>query len=199
MNLPNKLTLLRIILVPFFVAALLIDAIPHHYLIALIIFAAASLTDMLDGKIARKYNMVTDFGKFADPLADKILVISAFACFIQLDIVNAVFIILVLFREFTVTSIRLVAVEHGKVVAANIWGKAKTVSQMIAIISVLVCGYVLELFSMGVVNATFETVSNMGIIMNVINQSFLWLSALLTVISGIIYIKDNFEFIKNAN
>lgn len=198
MNLPNKLTLLRIILVPFFVAFLLLNNIPHHYLIALIIFAVASLTDMLDGKIARKYNMVTDFGKFADPLADKILVISAFACFIQLDMVNAVFIILVLFREFTVTSIRLVAVENGKVVAANIWGKAKTVSQMAAIIVVLLSGYVFELFSMGVLSAPSETVANAQNIMNIVNQCLLWLSALLTVVSGVIYIKDNFEFIKNA-
>lgn len=189
MNLPNKLTLLRIILVPFFVAALLIDSIPFHYLIALIIFAAASITDMLDGKIARKYNMVTDFGKFADPLADKILVISAFACFIQLDIVNAVFIILVLFREFTVTSIRLVAVEHGKVVAANIWGKAKTVSQMAAIIVVLLNGFISVMVSLSADKLQ---------VMNIVNQSLLWISAVLTVISGVIYIKDNFEFIKEA-
>ncbi|MBQ3969418.1 MAG: CDP-diacylglycerol--glycerol-3-phosphate 3-phosphatidyltransferase [Clostridia bacterium] len=190
MNLPNKLTLLRIILVPFFVAVLLIGSIPYNYLIALVIFAIASITDMLDGKIARKYNMVTDFGKFADPLADKILVISAFACFIDLDIVNAVFIILVLFREFTVTSIRLVAVENGKVVAANMWGKAKTVSQMAAIIVVLLNGFILQLMP----NAADNVIS----IMNIVNQSLLWISAALTVISGFIYIKDNFSFIKNA-
>ncbi len=193
MNLPNKLTLLRIILVPFFVAALLIDSIPFHYIIALVIFAIASITDMLDGKIARKYNMVTDFGKFADPLADKILVISAFACFIELDIINAVFIILVLFREFTVTSIRLVAVEHGKVVAANMWGKAKTVSQMVAIIVVLLNGFLLEILA-----TSQEKALSMNHIIGIVNQSLLWLSAALTVISGVIYIKDNFEFIKNA-
>ena len=193
MNLPNKLTLLRIILVPFFVAALLIDSIPFHYIIALVIFAIASITDMLDGKIARKYNMVTDFGKFADPLADKILVISAFACFIELDIINAVFIILVLFREFTVTSIRLVAVEHGKVVAANMWGKAKTVSQMVAIIVVLLNGFLLEILA-----TSQEKALSMNHIIGIVNQSLLWLSAVLTVISGVIYIKDNFEFIKNA-
>lgn len=193
MNLPNKLTLLRIILVPFFAAALLIDKIPHHYLIALLIFCVASITDMLDGKIARKHNMVTDFGKFADPLADKILVISAFACFIELDLVGAAFIILVLFREFSVTSIRLIAAENGKVVAANMWGKAKTVSQMIAIIVVLLNGYLLELSSMGVLNIPGAE----GII-TIINTSLLWISAVLTVISGVIYIKDNFGFIKNA-
>ncbi len=198
MNLPNKLTLLRIILVPFFVAFLLLENIPHHYLISLIIFSVASITDMLDGKIARKYNMVTDFGKFADPLADKILVISAFACFIQLNIINAVFIILVLFREFTVTSIRLVAVESGKVVAANIWGKAKTVSQMIAIIVVMLNGYIVELYTLGILKDSNNKLTSTIDIMNIINQSLLWISAALTVISGIIYIKDNFQFIKNA-
>ena len=194
MNLPNKLTLLRIILVPFFVAALLIQAIPHRFLIAMIIFSAASITDMLDGKIARKYNMVTAFGKFADPLADKILVISAFACFIDLRIVNSVFIILVLFREFTVTSIRLVAAESGKVVAANMWGKAKTVSQMIAIIVVLINCYVQQLSAYGF----FTAPEKMFDVMGIVNSSLLWISAVLTVISGIIYIKDNFKFIKNA-
>lgn len=193
MNLPNKLTLMRIILVPFFAAALLIDAIPHHYLIALLIFSIASITDMLDGKIARKYNMVTDFGKFADPLADKILVISAFACFIELDIIGAAFIILVLFREFSVTSIRLIAAENGKVVAANMWGKAKTVSQMIAIIVVLINGYIMELGTMGILNISADPA-----LFGIINTSLLWISGVLTVISGIIYIKDNFGFIKNA-
>lgn len=198
MNLPNKLTMLRIILVPFFVAFLLMSFIPHHYLISLVIFAAASITDMLDGKIARKYNMVTDFGKFADPLADKILVISAFACFIDLNIVSSVFIILVLFREFAVTSIRLVAVESGKVVAANMWGKAKTVSQMIAVTVVLASQYVFELFSMGVISASADTLANAQQIVFIINQVLLWISAFLTVVSGVIYIRDNFEFIKNA-
>ncbi len=198
MNLPNKLTMLRIILVPFFVAFLLLDTVPHHYLWALIIFIAASVTDMLDGKIARKYNMITDFGKFADPLADKILVTAAFACFAELGTVSSVFLILVLFREFAVTSIRLVAAENGKVVAANMWGKAKTVSQMAAIIFVLASGYVFELFSMGVLTAGENTLLTAQNVVFVINQALLWLSALLTVISGVVYIKDNFSFIKNA-
>lgn len=180
---------------PFFAAALLISALPHHYLIALVIFAVASITDMLDGKIARKYNMVTDFGKFADPLADKILVISAFACFIELDIIGAAFIILVLFREFSVTSIRLIAAENGKVVAANMWGKAKTVSQMVAIIVVLLNGWLLELSKMGLF--TLPQPKGAAVII-IIDQVLLWISAVLTVISGVIYIKDNFGFIKNA-
>ena len=196
MNLPNKLTLMRIILVPFFAAAVLIDKLPHHFLIALLIFAVASITDMLDGKIARKYNMVTDFGKFADPLADKILVISAFACFVQLGCVGAAFMIIVLFREFTVTSIRLVAAENGKVVAANMWGKAKTVSQMVAIIVVLLSRYVIDLMTAGAFAAAQQ--QRVTDILALTDTVLLWISGVLTIISGIIYIKDNFEFIKNA-
>ena len=113
MNLPNKLTVGRIILVPFFVAAMLID-FPLHHLVALIIFVIASLTDMLDGKIARKNNLVTDFGKFADPLADKILVLAALLCFVQNGYCDCVAVIIVLFREFAVTSIRLTAAAKGR-------------------------------------------------------------------------------------
>lgn len=136
MNLPNKLTLARIIIVPFFVAAMLIN-FPFHYAAALILFAVASITDMLDGKIARKNNLITDFGKFADPLADKILVLAALLCFIQNGLCGCLAVIIVLFREFTVTSIRLIAASKGKVLAANIFGKIKTVLQIVAIIAIL--------------------------------------------------------------
>lgn len=136
MNLPNKLTVGRIFLVPFFVAAMLIS-FPCNNIAAIIIFVIASVTDMMDGKIARKKNLITDFGKFADPLADKILVLSALLCFVQKGLCGCVPVIIVLFREFTVTSIRLIAASKGKVVAANMWGKVKTVSQMIAIITII--------------------------------------------------------------
>ena len=124
MNLPNKLTLSRIILVPFFVASLLIN-FPFHTAVALVIFVVATFTDMFDGKIARSRGLVTDFGKFADPLADKILVLSALLCFVQTGWCDCIAVIIVLFREFSVTSIRLVAASKGKVVAANIFGKIK--------------------------------------------------------------------------
>ena len=137
MNLPNKLTLWRIILVPFFVAALLIP-FPLHTIVALVLFIAASITDMLDGRIARKRNLITDFGKFADPLADKIVVLAALLCFVQNGWCDCIAVIIVLFREFTVTSIRLIAAAKGEVIAANIWGKVKTVTQMVAIITILV-------------------------------------------------------------
>ena len=198
MNLPNKLTMLRLILVPFYVFFLLMPGIPHHYLWALLIFAAASYTDHLDGKIARKYNMITDFGKFADPLADKIMIFAALACFIELNLMSSVVLIITAAREFAVTSVRLAAAGKGEVIAANIWGKLKTVSQMAAIIIVLINGYIAELFSMGLLNGENVNIDGMLSVMNIVNQSLLWISAVLTVISGIIYIKDNFEFIKNA-
>lgn len=135
MNLPNKLTLSRIILVPFFVASLLIN-FPFHTAVALVIFVVATFTDMFDGKIARSRGLVTDFGKFADPLADKILVLSALLCFVQTGWCDCIAVIIVLFREFSVTSIRLVAASKGKVVAANISAN-QTVTQLVAIIAIL--------------------------------------------------------------
>ena len=118
MNLPNKLTLLRIILVPFVIASIL-NYFPFHFLVAGILFSIASITDALDGKIARRDNLITDFGKFADPLADKILVISVLVCFVKLGLCGAVPLIIIIFREFTVTSVRLVAAAKGKVISAK--------------------------------------------------------------------------------
>lgn len=134
MNLPNKLTMLRIILVPFFVLFMTVGKSPTAVLIALVIFTAASLTDMLDGKIARKYNLVTNFGKLMDPLADKVLVMSAMICFVALDAAPAWIVIVILAREFLVTSLRLIAAGEGVVIAADKWGKIKTVTQMAWII-----------------------------------------------------------------
>ena len=191
MNLPNKLTVGRIILVPFFVAALLAD-FPLNNAVALIIFVMASLTDMFD---ARKNGLVTDFGKFADPLADKILVLAAFLCFVQLGICDCVAVIIVLFREFSVTSIRLIAASKGKVVAANMWGKAKTVSQMIAIIAVIAMQIVLELPEVGlnfINTATFEP------IFFVVGEILIWISVVFTIISGVVYIIQNRQFISQT-
>ena len=137
MNLPNRLTVLRIIMTPLFMAAKLIE-FPHHYLVALLLFAIASFTDMLDGKIARARNLVTNFGKFLDPLADKMITTAAFLAFLKegfgFGIAWVLFI--VLFREFMIASLRLVVVssDSKKVIAANMWGKLKTVTQMVAII-----------------------------------------------------------------
>lgn len=195
MNTPNKLTLARMIATPVFMAVMLID-FPYHYLVSLILFAAASLTDMIDGQMARKYNMVTDFGKFMDPLADKMLTTSAYLGFMFVfggskfswHIVVITFI--VLFREFAVSSIRLVAVTAGgKVVAANMWGKCKTVSQMVGIVFSLAVYALCEFV---------DIPANIFATLNVIIIALFWLSAVLCVISGAIYIWGGRQYISNA-
>ena len=132
MNLPNKLTCIRMLMVPFFVAAMVLP-FSNHYLWALILFIAASFTDMLDGKIARKQGLITDFGKFMDPIADKLLVMSAMAWFVEADWMPAWAFFLVIARELAVTGLRLVAVEQGRVIAAGKSGKVKTASTMVGI------------------------------------------------------------------
>lgn len=188
MNLPNKLTVLRLIMTPVFLFTLLYS-FPHHYLVALVLFILASLTDMVDGKIARSRNLITDFGKFLDPLADKMLTTAAFLGFIQLGIGKGIVWItfIVLIREFLITSLRLVSAGKGTVIAANIWGKAKTVSQMVAIILAIFGRYLLSLgldcvpaFQAGVAAVT---------------DIALWISTLLTVISGVIYVMENKKYI----
>ena len=135
MNLPNKLTIMRVILIPFFVFFLLSPYFPAYgNYIAVSIFIVASLTDMLDGKIARKYNLVTNFGKFMDPLADKLLVCSAMICLIELDRLAAWIVIVIIAREFIISGFRLVASDNGVVIAASYWGKFKTTFQMLMVI-----------------------------------------------------------------
>ena len=136
MNLPNKLTVLRVLLIPFFVASLLFKGGEDYKfrIIALIIFAVAALTDTLDGMIARKYNLITDFGKFMDPLADKVLVCSGLICFVELRQLSSVIVLIVIAREFIISGIRLVASDNGVVIAAAMSGKLKTVVQMVTVI-----------------------------------------------------------------
>ena len=136
MNLPNKLTILRVCIIPFFVAALLFDHGSNFTMrvAANLLFIAASLTDFLDGKIARKYGLVTNFGKFMDPLADKLLVCSALICLIELGQLPAWVVIIIISREFIISGFRLVAADNGVVIAASYWGKFKTTFQMIVVI-----------------------------------------------------------------
>lgn len=136
MNLPNKLTLFRIFLIPVFIIIMFLN-IPSRYLIACIIFIVASITDAMDGHIARKHNLVTDFGKFMDPLADKLLVISALTCMIEAGLVQSWMVIIIVSRELTVSILRAIAAADGKVIAASGGGKLKTISQMLAIIVLL--------------------------------------------------------------
>ena len=172
MNLPNKLTIIRVCLIPFFVAALLFDHGNNYTMriVANVLFIVASLTDLFDGKIARKYNLVTNFGKFMDPLADKLLVCSALICLIELGQLPAWVVIIIISREFIISGFRLIAAENGVVIAANYWGKFKTVSQMIMIILLLI---------------------DLGGVFDILEQIFIWLSLALTVISLITYIWQN--------
>ena len=191
MNLPNKLTLLRFVLVPVFMVFMYIDN-PYSYLIGLIVFAVASFTDFLDGSIARKYNMVTDFGKFMDPLADKLLTTVALIYLCLNGFCHEVVICIVLAREFAVSGIRLIAAANpkgSKVSAAGMMGKAKTVLQMVASMLGLLA---MALFAMDVMGA--EAYAWMSLVTNVL----MWIMAVLTVVSGMQYIIPNFDLIKNA-
>ena len=203
MNLPNKLTLTRIILVPvfmIFVSLTRLDGIADgtfnatFYLLAGIVFAAASFTDYLDGHLARKWHMVTDFGKFADPLADKLLTTVAFIYMLRDGVCSPVVLCIILAREFAVSGLRMVAAgaKDGKVIAANMWGKVKTVLQMLSII--------FYFFGM-----SFATLSASGaeqgvrqIMVMSISMVLCWLVAAVTAISGIKYLWDNRSFINTA-
>ena len=171
MNLPNKLTILRVILIPFFVVFMLFNITgAADKWIALVIFCVASLTDMLDGKIARKYNLVTNFGKFMDPLADKLLVCTALICLTSMNRLNVIVVLVIIAREFIISGFRLVASDNGIVIAASYWGKFKTVSQM-ALIIVLIM--------------------DLGGVGNVVGTVLTWVALLLTVVSLIDYIAKN--------
>ena len=172
MNLPNKLTLMRVIMVPFLVLFLLTGwgGEANRY-ICFAIFAVASITDWFDGKIARKYNLITDFGKFMDPLAGKLLVCSAMICMIDLGRLPSWFVVIVIAREFIISGFRLIAAEKGVVIAANYWGKFKTASSMIMIILLI-----LDIQVPAV---------------QVVTQVFVWVSLALTVISLVTYILEN--------
>ena len=171
MNLPNKLTVLRVIMVPFFVFFMLTDTGgAANKWIALALFCIASLTDLLDGKIARKYNLVTNFGKFMDPLADKLLVCSAMICMIETGKLASWFVIIIIAREFIISGFRLVASDSGIVIAASYWGKFKTVFQMIMIIMMIL---------------------NLGGIFGMAEAALMWISLALTIISLLDYVMKN--------
>ena len=200
MNLPNKLTLTRIILVPVFMIFVSLSQYmtpsynPRWYLIAGIIFAVASFTDYLDGHLARKWHMVTDFGKFADPLADKLLTTVAFLYMMRDGVCSPVVLCIILAREFAVSGLRMVAAgaKDGKVIAANMWGKVKTVLQMLSII--------FYFFGMSIasMSATGAEQGVRQILVISISMMLCWLVAAVTAISGIKYLWDNRSFINTA-
>lgn len=182
MNLPNKLTIFRVILIPFFIVFLMIPDMPFlpsaewGKWIAFGIFILASLTDLLDGKIARKYHLITDFGKFMDPLADKLLVCSALICLIELQRIPAWMVVIIIAREFVISGFRLIAADNGVVIAASYWGKFKTTFQMVA-----VCLLILDIPQL-----------------RILTQVILWIAVLLTVVSLIDYLIKNKNVMKDV-
>ena len=178
-NLPNILTILRVIMIPFFVAAYLTSGISDW--ITLAIFAAAAFTDYLDGFIARKQNIVTDFGKLMDPLADKLMVMSAFICFTAAGQLHPVVTIIIMSREFLVTGLRMLATSKGKVIAADIWGKLKTVAQDLTIVLLLVQS------ALG---------AGSGNVLGAVVHGSIWVMTILTLVSAINYCVKNREIFK---
>ena len=176
MNLPNKLTMFRVILIPFFVVFLLVDITTYDKWIALAIFIVASLTDLLDGKIARKYNLVTNFGKFMDPLADKLLVCSALICLVSLGKIAAWMVIVIIAREFIISGFRLIASDNGVVIAASYWGKFKTTFQM-----VMICLMIADIPQISLVT-----------------DIVMWAAVILTVVSLVDYLMKNKDVMKDT-
>ncbi len=179
MNLPNKLTLLRILLIPVFIITMMLN-IKNNYLIACIIFIVASITDALDGYIARRDNLVTDFGKFMDPLADKLLVISALICMIESNLVAGWMVIIIVARELTVSILRAIAAADGKVIAASGGGKIKTISQMVAVIILLLGA-----------NYDNNLLLQVGMI-------FMLIATFFTLYSGVDYLYKNKDLFMNS-
>lgn len=178
MNLPNKLTMARVIMIPFFVFFLLAQPVgAASDWVALVIFVAASLTDMADGKIARKYNLITNFGKFMDPLADKLLVCCALICLVQMGRIPAWIVCIIVAREFAISGFRLIAAEKGRVIAASYWGKFKTTFQMIMVILMI---------------------ANIPAL-HVLTTIIMWVATILTVVSLIDYIRVNKDVLKDTD
>ena len=190
LNLPNILTISRVVITPFFLVTILMETLPHRFLIACIIFSIASITDAIDGHLARKNNQITNFGKFLDPIADKILTTAALLAFMSMGLCNIWIVMLVLTREFAIASVRMVAATNGVVIPANVWGKTKTVSQMVFTIFIMLLGEVYFVVESSNV-ALFAKLPDLSLISN----GLLWITAILTVVSGIIYLYDSRKII----
>ena len=179
-------------------AFLLIDSIPYNYLIALVFFIAASITDLIDGRLARKYKQITTYGKFLDPVADKILVLSALMGFVQLDICSAWVPLIVVTREFLVTAVRLMASTQGNVIAANMWGKIKTVVQLVAIIAIIVFKAFKEI-AIGIdIPEMVSILSLYDKIVPTVSSVLLWVSVVVTAWSGCVYVWQNRKYINTT-
>ena len=194
-KLPNVLCWIRIALIPFILLFLLENtvsaffSVPTRIVLSGVLFVAATLTDLLDGKIARKYDAVTNFGKFIDPIADKMLIVSILVAFVEIGLTTSLPVIIVLAREFIVTGLRLGAMTSGKVVAANIWGKLKTVTQSVAIAAIYLILFVETVFDGSIINLSGSV--------SLIPQILVWVIALVTVVSAIPYIRECGKYIKD--
>lgn len=191
MNLPNKLTVLRITLAPLFLLLALWE-FPFHYAVALVVFIAAALTDMFDGRIARAHNLITNLGKFLDPLADKMLTTAAFLVFMVTGQMGVWAMMIVLTREFMVTSVRLLAAKGGTVIAASIWGKTKTVAQFVAIIYTLTA-LEFSTWQNGLLGV-FALPQAVFSVPLIVGEVFIWISVVLTAVSGVEYVWANRHF-----
>ncbi len=190
LNLPNILTISRVVITPFFLVTILMETLPHRFLIACIIFSIASITDAVDGHLARKNNQITNFGKFLDPIADKVLTTAALLAFMSMGLCNIWIVMLVLTREFAIASVRMIAASGGVVIPANVWGKIKTVSQMVFTILIMLLGeayFILETSN----TELFSKLPDLSLISN----GLLWITAILTVVSGGIYLYDSRKII----
>ncbi len=186
LNTPNKLTIARMLITPVYLALILWESLPHRFLIATLVYSAAAITDAIDGKMARKNNQITNFGKLLDPIADKVLTTSALLAFMQMGLCNIWIVMIVLVREFTIASIRMISAADGVVIPANFWGKLKTVSQMTFTIVIMLLGEVYDILA--VHNAAwYAKMPSLSLVSN----ALLWITAILTVISGVIYIIDS--------
>lgn len=183
LNLPNKLTIIRIVLTPVFLFLFFADYIPYNYFLSLLVFSVAAITDFADGKIARSRNLITNFGKIADPIADKILTTTILLCFMMKNLCSIWVILLILTREFSVSAIRITAASQGSVIPANIYGKIKTVLQMV--FSILILSLIAIQDSFAFTIPYFETISAV----------MMWILAVVTLVSGVIYIKDSAKII----
>ena len=192
MNLANKLTMLRVILVPIFIAVMSIESIPHWALLALLIFAVASITDTLDGQYARKHNLITNFGIFMDPFADKLLVVSAIIMLVAHGLIPAWVAIVIVAREFAVSGLRTVAANEGNVIPASNLGKIKTILQMVAVIAMLIKLIIMTDVWFASINTWITTKAQfIGILPDVL----MYAAAIMTLYSGIDYFKNGWKFI----
>ncbi|MFH5835755.1 CDP-diacylglycerol--glycerol-3-phosphate 3-phosphatidyltransferase [Proteiniclasticum sp. C24MP] len=192
MNLPNKLTLFRMFLVPVFLILVSVNQIPYNVTLATIVFSIAAYTDHLDGKIARRDNLITNFGKFMDPLADKLLVTSALIALVEYNLIGAWVAVVIIAREFAVSGLRTIAANEGVVIAASIWGKIKTTTQIIAIISMLIHlistqeQYLMDLF---------QSVPFLESFFSIFPPVVMYVAVFFTIMSGLDYFKNGWKFI----